>query len=140
MSNKFAGMTLPVDVPEQMKIVHPVTRQILRDSKGKEAFIELYSADSDVARKHQREVMQRRIAMRRAKVSAEEVEASGTEVLVTLTKSWHLVGLDGAPLEVPCDPDNARELYSASGMAWLREQVDEFVFDRANFTKASSTN
>lgn len=138
---KFDKLALAVDEPGKMIIVHPVTRQPLRDANGSEGFIQLYSADSEIARKHQRSVQRRRLAMRgRGKLTPEEIESEGTELLVALTVGWNLIALDGEPLDVEFSQENARELYAARKMTWLREQVDEFTSDRGNFSNASSPN
>lgn len=143
-SSKFAAMTLPVDKPARMTIVHPITRNPMRDAEGKEAYVDVYSADSEVARKHQRTTQRRRlnVAQRggRAKISVEEIEADATDFLAVLSAGWYLLALDGAVIDVPFSIENARELYAAGGMSWLREQVDEFAADRGNFSQASSTN
>lgn len=65
-------------------------------------------------------------------MTAEEIEESALRQLSICTVSWKGVKLDGQELE--CNPDNAYMLYSR--LPWLKEQVDEFVGDRANFLKA----
>lgn len=133
MSTKFAGLEIPVDKPQKMVLVHPSTRQPLRDDKG-DAYIELHSSDSEVARKHNRAIQRRRLAQRgRGRITPEELEAEATELLAALTTGWHLVTLDGQSLDVPFSIENARELYAAPSLAWIREQVDEFASDRGNF-------
>lgn len=140
MSGKFAALELSVDNPSRMTIVHPTTRQPLRDAEGKPAYIELYSADSEIRRKHDRAVARRRLAMRgRGKITPEELEAEAVELLAALTTGWHLLDLAGDVVDVAFTPENARELYAATKMTWLREQVDEYVGDRGNFSGASST-
>lgn len=141
MSSKFAGLGIAVDKPARMTIRHPDTRQPIKDADGKEAYIDLYSSDSEAARKHQRAISKRRLAQRdRSKITPEEIESDGTGLLAALTAGWYLVALSGAPINVPFTPENAAELYSEPEQAWLREQVDVFVVDRGNFLKASSTN
>ena len=53
--------------------------------------------------------------------------------LVVLTVGWTLDGIDGNPVEF--SKEAARELYSDAGMAWLRDQAEEFVKERANFLR-----
>jgi len=138
--NKFSGLELEVEQPFRLILLHPITRQPLRNGDGREAYIDHYSADSEIARKHQRAVQRRRLAMRgRLKITPEELEAEATEVLAALTVGWHLVGLKGDPIDTPFTTENARELYSDPRVAWLREQLDESAADRANFSKGSST-
>jgi hypothetical protein len=138
--SKFSGLELEVEAPFRLTLLHPVTRQPLRDTEGKEAYIDHYSADSEIARKHQRAVQRRRLAMRgRLKITPEELEAEATEVLAALTAGWYLVDLKGNPIDLPFTQENARELYGNSAVGWLREQIDESAADRANFSKGSST-
>ncbi len=138
--SKFAALEMAVERPARLTIVDPVSRQPLRDkTTGTEAYIDLYSADSAVAVKHQRAVQRRRLAMRgRMKIQPEELEADAIELLAALTAGWKLVSFDGSDLGVEFSQENARELYASPGMAWLRDQVDEFVADRGNFSKGSS--
>lgn len=142
MNSKFAGLELAVDKPQRLTLLHPNTRQPLRDKKGEEAWIDLYSADSDVARKHNRAIQRRLLNVsargQRIKRTPEELEAEGLDLLVALTTGWRLVSLSGDHMDVPFTAENARELYGAPSMAWLREQVDEFAADRGNFSGASS--
>jgi hypothetical protein len=139
--SKFAGLALRTEEASRMEIIHPSTRQPIRDGSGAVAYIDLFSADSSVARQHQSAVGNRRLAMRRgAKLTIQELQAEAVELLVALTKGWHLLDLEGSPIAVEFSHDNARELYGEPSLAWLREQVDEFVAERGNFSKASSTN
>lgn len=141
-SSKFAGLELAVDQPQRLILLHPNTRQPLRDKKGGEAWIDLYSADSEVARKHNRAIQRRLLNVsargQRIKRTPEELEAEALDLLVALTTGWHLVAMNGDPLDVPFSQENARELYGAPSMAWVREQVDEFAADRGNFSAPSS--
>jgi hypothetical protein len=139
--SKFESLALPVEKPCRMIITHPVTRQPLRSKDGVEAYIEVYSADSEVKRRFDREVTRRRLsASGRVKLTPEEIEAQGHDLLAALTAGWNLVGLDGEPIDVAFSPQAARELYATPAMLWLREQVDEFAADRGNFSRASSSN
>lgn len=147
--SKFAALELAVDKPARMTVMHPVTGAPLcaRGADGKpdpknEAYVDVYSADSEIARAHHRRFGQRRLdalaRKRRAAVQrVEELEEADIELLVELTAGWKLIGLDGAPLDVPFTKENARELYSTPAMAWLRAQVDEFAAERGNFSKTS---
>jgi hypothetical protein len=138
--SKFDALALAVDSPSRMPIYHPTSQQPLRDTDGNEGYLDLLSADSTAAKKYERSVTDRRLAVRgRSKLTAAELEAEAIEQLVALTKGWHLIGLDGSPIAVDFTPTNARELYSSPAMAWLRDQAQAWIADRANFSKASST-
>ena len=139
--SKFSGLELEVDAPFRMTLVHPFTRQPMRDQEGNPAYIDHYSSDSEIARKHQRAVQRRRLNMRgRMKITPEELEAEAIEILAALTAGWHLVDLKGNLIDLPFSQDNARELYSNPAVGWLREQIDESTADRANFSQGSSSN
>lgn len=135
----LASLSLDVAKPARMPLLHFQTRQPLRGPDGEEGYIELYSSDSDIARRHNRETQRRRLNMRgRGKLTPEELEAEGTDLLVALTAGWQLITPDGALLDVPFTPENARKVYDQ--ILWIREQVDEFCADRGNFTPASLSN
>lgn len=139
--SRFSGLALDVDKPGRLMLVNPVTRQPLRDGAGNEAWIDLYSSDSAAARTCMRAQSRRRLNVRgRVRLTPEELEADSVELLAALTVDWRLLSLDGEHLDVPCTPENARELYAEAAVAWIREQVDEFVGDRSNFSKASSAS
>ncbi|MGE4043587.1 MAG: hypothetical protein AB7F35_01945 [Acetobacteraceae bacterium] len=141
MSSKFAGLALGVDSVARMTIIHPVTRQPLRNAEtGEEAWIDLLSAGSSIGRAHDRAVTDRQLRLRGQRYTAEQAEADLIEKLAKLTKAWSLVTLKGEPLAVDCTPAAARELYALSELAWLREQVVEFITDLGNFRPAASTN
>jgi hypothetical protein len=138
--NKFSGLELEVEAPFRLVLLHPVTRQPLRDAEGKEAYIDHYSMDSEIARKHQRAVQRRRLAMRgRLKITPEELEAETVDLLVALTVGWYLVDLKGNPIDLKFTQQDARDLYSDHTIPWLREQLDESAADRANFSRGPST-
>lgn len=140
-SSKFESIALPVEQPARLTILDPKRRAPLVDAKGEPAWIELYSSDSAISRRHRRALQQRSLNTRgRSKVTPEEIEEDALDLLAALTSGWRLLNFDGSPLEVEFSIANARELYAHPGMNWLREQVDEFAGDRANFSQASSTS
>ncbi len=140
----IAGLKIEAEQPERM-IVLGLDRRPLRNADGSLNYVRLYSADSAVARRHQRAVANRRIAQRgRSKPTAEEIEADAVEFLVALTAGWGALieASEAEPEKEIPDPEfsaqAARALYADPAHAELRAQVDEFVGDRANFGKASS--
>lgn len=140
-NGKFSGLELEVETPFRLVLVHPVTRQSMRDEQGNQAYIDHYSADSEIARKHQRSVQRRRLAMRgRMKITPEELESDAVEILAALTVGWHLVDLKGGVIDLPFSQTNALELYGNPAVSWLREQIDESTADRANFSQGSSSS
>jgi hypothetical protein len=133
--SKFSAFEIEVEAPARLRLLDK-KQQPYRGENGREAWIELHSVDSDIGRKHQRMVTKKRLSMRRAgRLTPEELEAEQTELLVALTTGWDLVVTD-----LEFSQANARELYSNPRTPHIREQIDDFVSDRANFSPASSSS
>lgn len=147
-ANPFASMGVDVETSRRMDIMHPGTNMPLRvnlpgakpDAGPTIAYIELFSKSSKIGRKADKEVTNGRLKLRnRNQLTADRLEEESTDLLARLTTGWLLAGLDGAPVEnYPCNYENALVLYRASDMKWLRDQVDAFVVDDANFLPTSS--
>ena len=132
--SKFSGLAVPTDRPARMTILHPVTGQpIRRIDTGEPAWIDVLSADSKAARDHERAAQNRRLQSRARRITADEIEAEGVELLVALTKGWSLATLDGEAHDVPFSPEAAREFYGAPELAFVRRQVNDFAADLGNF-------
>ena len=108
-----------------MTLEHPVTGEPL-DVK-----IKLAGVDSDYYKKELRKQQNRKFKKGFRKMSAEELEADTIELLVACTLDWEGVELEGQALE--CNAENARKIYKR--FPWIKEQVDNFINDRANFLK-----
>jgi len=139
----FASLALAVNDARRMPILHPKTNNPLKSrTNGAEAYIDLISSDSDRARFQLRETLRRRMAaaqrVGRARVTPEEQEAEGVDLLVSMTTGWLLLTPDGDPIDVPCTPENARLLYDDNRFFWIKRQVDEFTADAGNFMPNSS--
>lgn len=124
-----------------LQLTHPVTQELLWDDEKKKTGpvrIRLLGADSKKHRSKEYAARNRRLKQMgrggkrgglMAGVTAEGLEEDATEVMVACTLGWENIQLAGQPLEFT--PDAARSLYSEH--EWIREQVDEFIADRANF-------
>jgi hypothetical protein len=127
---------LAIDVTQTVKVplLNPKTRQPIRDTKGNEAYIELVSLDSPDVLAVQKAAINKRLKVRgRATVTADEIEAERAETLIAATKAWNLISLDGQPLNVELTAVTARTVYTDPRFAWIREQVNEALDDRATF-------
>ena len=115
-----------------MPLRDPGTFQVLLDDAEAPVQIQLAGVDSDIYRKAQRRITNMRLSSKRGmspKLTAEEMEAEALDILARCTMAWTGIVENGK--SVPCDYDNARKLYAT--YPWIREQVDAFVNDRANF-------
>lgn len=120
----------------ELQLSHPRSGELIP------ARISLLGADSsawlDKHREFQRRRADRLNRTRKFVVSPEDLEAEQLELLVVATTGWDWSGitLEGEP--VPAfSADAARRIYKRFG--WVREQVDAFVQDRANFLPRSAS-
>ncbi len=108
-------------------ITHPVT------GAPTDMRIQVASPDSDLYKRIDRKIKNRSLTVmqktRGRPVSIEAMDASGLELLVGITVGWEGARQDGRDLE--CNEENTRMLYTK--FPFIREQVDTFVGDRANF-------
>jgi hypothetical protein len=120
------------DEGTEMILRHPVTSAPLYqdDLTEKAVTITLAGADSSRFRAAERANRNKRLkGLRMRTPSAEEIDEDGLELLSRCTLAWDGVELDGQVLA--CTQANARMLYKR--LPWVREQVDNFMGDRANF-------
>jgi len=137
------GLELPVDRPARMVIIHPKTRRPIleagAEAEGAEpAWIELYSSDSAAALAFEREQYQKLIDLRqqagRAPLSAQQSAEFEAARLAAVTCGWRIIDLAGRVRgDLACTLENRRAFYLAPALAWVREQVQAFQADRANF-------
>jgi hypothetical protein len=119
----------------QMKVEHPGTGETVLQEDGKTPVtMTLCSADGEDYRRVLRTTANRRLEKqqqrgKRAKLSVEEIEGDAIEALVAATKDWSGIEYRGRKLEF--NVDNCRMIYK--DLPWLREQVDAFISERANF-------
>ncbi len=115
-----------------LELRHPVTDEPLCHDDGKPMTIVIAGYDSPRWRKANRAQLDARVAAgRKAKITAEDMERAGVDLLVAATLKWDIT-LDGKRPE--CNPANVRDAYNR--FIWLREQVDNFAANRGNFIKA----
>ena len=106
----------------EMELTHPATDAPLG------VYLTLAGMDSKIWRKAVAALAEKRMA-KRGKVSAEEIQERGIEILARCTLSWRNVVVDGQ--ELPCTLDNARQVYRR--FPWMREQADAFASDRGAY-------
>ena len=114
----------------QMELLHPVTEV----SFDPPIHITVVGMDSDRYQKIQREATNKRLKKAqhrgrvRLQVTAEELEQESIELLAKCILGWENIEWEGEPLKFSLD--NAKKLVSVQ---WIREQLDAFIGDRANF-------
>lgn len=131
----FAFKTAAADTGVQMTVRNPATGLPMEGET-----ITLLGKDSKVYRDH---VAKRERALldhvnntrRPPKLSQDQIKQQALDDLMVLTIGWALTDVNGDPLQF--SKDAARDLYSDPEVAFVREQVEEFVQDRANFLTES---
>jgi hypothetical protein len=115
-----------------MSLEHPVTGDALVDESGKPITIELMGMDSPEYRNKQREIQSRRMSkLMKGKGSPMLSDAEACELLASATKGWAGIVEEGKTVKFSTKA--AFDLYMSH--FWIREQVDVFIADRANFFK-----
>lgn len=112
----------------------------LRAANGDTVKIKVLGPDSAKYRALSRANIRKRLAKMAENKQAtdadlDENEADALDMLAACTMSWvGVLTTKGEPID--CTAENARKLYESYPI--VREQVDSFISDRANFLKASS--
>ena len=129
----------------EMTVLHPVDRVPLKQEDGSHVTMTLLGRDSDefISAERRARKAAREAATKRLPYSPADEDRQGDSALAAATVSWNGIpagwlepgGTDETP--VPFSPENAIKLYGNPGVRWLRDQVDEFIGDRANLLKAS---
>lgn len=122
-----------------LQLKHPGTLAPLTQDDTAETPITIRLAGQDSARFRKAERANRDKRLRggfRRTPTAAELDAEGLELLTNCTLGWSGIVLDGAPLEFTTA--NVRMLYKR--LAWVREQVDAFVGERAYFLPSLPTS
>ena len=118
-----------------MDLYHPITDEKMVDAGGAWR-IQVLGGDSKefkraISFEHEKAAKSRKKVM-----SLEKQDQGGINALAAITVGWENIRLGGKPL--PFSRDNAVELYSA--YPWIKEQVDAFTAERANFLKSAPTS
>lgn len=117
-----------------LRLEHPVTGEeltLVSPTTGEEipVTITLAGMDSETFRHAQNAIANRRINGRRKKISVEELNRESIEILARCTLGWQGIVMDGQ--ELSSDVENAVKVYTR--FPWIKEQVDAFTSDRANY-------
>lgn len=109
---------------------HPVSDAPLYTSDGQPMTIELSGENAKEYKATTRRWQNETLRRPNRKLTAEQLEERGLELLVVSTRNWNLEGRDGP---IPFSPRVAHEIYSDPSKSWIRKQVEAHVYDDANF-------
>ena len=119
-----------------LELRHPATGEILKYGGKKDQdhtmHLILAGADSDIYKKAQRKVTDRRFKQqqkfRHFRLTAAMIEDEAIEILAAVTLGGKLLMNSK---EITVDANNAGDIYRE--YPWIRDQVDIFIEDRSNF-------
>lgn len=129
MDFKTLDVTAAANAGALLQITHPATGEDLEGTT-----ITLLGQDSDTYRKEVKRRAEQSLngKGRNKKIDLDEAQRKGAETLAKLTTGW--TGFEEGKKEVECTFENAVRMYLE--YPWLREQVEAFISDRANFIKS----
>lgn len=113
--------------PHFLQLSHPATGELLANEDGKKIGIDLLGADSSEYQNARRRWQTSRMSKRNKNPTIAEIEAAAIEWLAAVTVKFHNIEFDGEKANEKAAADVYRD------HAWIREQVEEFINDRANF-------
>jgi hypothetical protein len=107
-------------------------------ANGEPLWIKLRSRFSEAARQIQHRLQDERFAQMQAGLkvttSSAQMEQDALDTLVACTVDWNLTNSAGEP--IPFNSSNARKLYAEPKLVFIRQQVDRFIGENANFIGA----
>jgi hypothetical protein len=142
MASKFAALAADVSASFKVELRDPRTDMVLRDGDGNASYIDVLSTDCERAREFEKgkrkDLRQRIMRSRTGTIDTSDQIEDNIALLSILTVGWHLVDLRGEVIDIPCTPDNAAELYSEPGLAYVFNAVWFAANSVANFLPAGS--
>ena len=108
-----------------IKIIDPATEEVAIDSKKKEMFVEIYSADSKKFRKISADIAREN---EKKKASKKNPDVLITEQLANLIASWNIELETGS---IDLTVENA--IFVLDEYRYIRDQILETITDRKNF-------
>lgn len=131
------GSLAPSDKPYRVQV--KLDGKPIIDKNGEPFTIDVYSEDSAVGRRFDREQRERMLADARAGFDPPSQIDVNIEKCAALTAAWHLVDPETLePIDEPCTRENAKELYSLPLTTWIWVQPWAAANNHANFIKRSA--
>lgn len=134
---------IPSETPVKFPIKSPVPPyDTLANDQGVEMVLEVVSSTSSIVKKFERAVQDRKITeAQRSRAGGVLFNAESLEQEFIDRLTAHVVGCQGIQLgghDITYSPENIKDLFVK--LPWLREYVQAFVGDQANFFVKSSVS
>lgn len=126
-------MKAAAEIGAELHVKHPVSGEPLYDKDGTPVTIRLVGKYSAAFRKASKTIAKKYIGKK--DIDLDAAESNAAFMLASATVGWSNFTENGEP--IPFSIEAARKLYLDH--AWLRDQVDEFVGNEANFPLAAQT-
>jgi predicted membrane GTPase involved in stress response len=136
------------DIGAEMEVVHPATKEPFEpifDDNGKaigsdlskplNAYIRVLGVDSKEYQRRIRGWIEKNRAKTAKQIGLADHEKNAMESRIACVVGWRGIELNGKELE--CTQDNVRMVLTDPNARYLCEQIDEFMSDRANFTRSN---
>ena len=117
---------------QSLELLHPSTGTVLKDDSGKAFTIDLLSSDTNSYKSEFNKLM-KAAREQKGEQTARDAEEKACDMLAKITVGCYLV-MEGKPLKFSAQA--IKDLYFNPEFTWIREQVEAFIRDRANFIKA----
>lgn len=121
----------PVEESQKLYLQHPTDGGDLDDGKGKKFYIAVVGADSNKYQNLLKRQIEKSAGKKNRKLDLDESTRRACEMLAKCTTDCYLL-MDGKKVE--CDFEAMFTIYK--DYSWIKEQVEEFINDRANFIKS----
>ena len=121
------------EITAVMTVIHPITSEEMFQEDGTPVTVTLLGMESSVAKRVTKARAQKQLNKRNQKVDLDEAREFTISLQAKLITASSGLKENGVDLDLT---DQATAIDVLTRYSWLREQIDEFITDRANFYKA----
>ena len=127
------GSVPKIKETSRAELEHPVTGEVLVDGDGNALWIETYGQYSKHYKAVNHDIVNRNIdrasKSKKNRMSAEQLDAVGTERVIRCIENWYLV--DSSNKEIKFSEKEARKQFEEN--PWLYDQAEASIYDLANY-------
>ena len=121
------------EITAVMNVIHPITGEEMFQEDGTHVTVTLLGMESSIAKRIIKARAQKQLNKRNQKVDLDEAREFTISLQAKLITASQGLTENGQDLDLT---DQATAIDVLTRYSWLREQIDEFIADRANFYKA----
>lgn len=121
------------EIEAVLHVVHPISLEEQFDDNGNPVTITVLGMESSIAKRIGKARAQKQLNSRKNKQDLDEIKEFSISLLAKLTVASSGFKENGIEVNL-ADNNEAIRVYNQ--YSWLRDQLDEFIMDRANFYKA----